>query len=261
MTLSHVIQTEVKRLVENDKEEKIFIRFVNPIQKEDVEIIDHKILRDYWLQGLTTLFFNWARKLLPFMGKKQSVKLHKKEKWTVIETTKLLIILKVKQEECTHHRIIDQLKGFLLNYDLNRSMFYTYVSIVSTYVSIVSTYVSLVLAYVLFGFTFWNILLFNEIKDDNAIDKGRSSNQGVFKVEIENDSIGDLEEVYFLGIIHSGEKLDKKMLQTRANLSRYTKEKLLFASILCSNLEILGKGFITKNMAKSEGLLSVHQLE
>ena len=254
MTLSHVIQTEVKRLVENDKEEKIFIRFVNPIQKEDVEIIDHKILRDYWLQGLTTLFFNWARKLLPFMGKKQSVKLHKKEKWTVIETTKLLIILKVKQEECTHHRIIDQLKGFLLNYDLNRSMFYTYVSIVSTYVR-------LVLAYVLFGFTFWNILLFNEIKDDNAIDKGRSSNQGVFKVEIENDSIGDLEEVYFLGIIHSGEKLDKKMLQTRANLSRYTKEKLLFASILCSNLEILGKGFITKNMAKSEGLFSVYQLE
>ena len=254
MTLSHVIQTEVKRLVENDKEEKIFIRFVNPIQKEDVEIIDHKILRDYWLQGLTTLFFNWARKLLPFMGKKQSVKLHKKEKWTVIETTKLLIILKVKQEECTHHRIIDQLKGFLLNYDLNRSMFYTYVSIVSTYVS-------LVLAYVLFGFTFRNILLFNEIKDDNAIDKERSSNQGVFKVEIDNDSIGDLEEVYFLGIIHSGEKLDKKMLQTRANLSRYTKEKLLFASILCSNLEILGKGFITKNMAKSEGLLSVHQLE
>ena len=254
MTLSHVIQTEVKRLVENDKEEKIFIRFVNPIQKEDVEIIDHKILRDYWLQGLTTLFFNWARKLLPFMGKKQSVKLHKKEKWTVIETTKLLIILKVKQEECTHHRIIDQLKGFLLNYDLNRSMFYTYVSIVSTYVS-------LVLAYVLFGFTFRNILLFNEIKDDNAIDKERSSNQGVFKVEIDNDSIGDLEEVYFLGIIHSGEKLDKKMLQTRANLSRYIKEKLLFASILCSNLEILGKGFITKNMAKSEGLISVYQLE
>ena len=254
MTLSHVIQSEVKRLLENDKEEKIFIRFVNPIQEEDVAIIDHKVLRDYWLQGLTTLFFNWARKLLPFMGEEQSVKLHKSEKWTVIETTKLLIILIVKQEECTHHRIIDQLKGFLLNYDLNRSIFYTYVSIVSTYVSIV-------LAYVLFGFTFRNIFLFNEIKDDNAIEKERSNQEGVFKVEIENNSIGDLEEVYFLGIIYSGVKLDKKMLQTRADLSRYTKEKLLLASILCSKLEILGKGFITKKMAKYEGLFSVYQLE
>ena len=127
LNLSGVIVDEYNKLVQNDKE--LFIRFFDPKTKQ-VAIYDHEKLL-YWKQGLTRIFFEWAKKLMPVMAKtNETVNAHQKENWTVIESKKFLLVLKIIQEECATKTIIDELIGLLLNNEIS----YTYVSILYTYV-------------------------------------------------------------------------------------------------------------------------------
>ena len=85
------------------------------------------------------------------------------------------------------------------------------------------------------------------------------TNQRIFSVKIDASTIEELVVVFFIGIIYSDIKLDEELLQTRADLPYLTKSRLLFASILTNNIEILGKGFLTANIVKLNNLHSVYK--
>ena len=134
--LSGVIEDEYNRLVENEKD--LFILFTDPKTQQDA-IFDHHNL-SIWRQGLTNRFFNWALKLFPVMANVETVHAHRKPNWTVIESKKILLVLKIIQEEKSAKSIIDDLIGLLLNNE-TISKRDTNVSICNTYVSISYTYV------------------------------------------------------------------------------------------------------------------------
>ena len=70
--------------------------------------------------------------------------------------------------------------------------------------------------------------------------------------------IPELEFLFFYGVVLSGVKLNEEMLQIRAELGRIEKRQLLLSVLMTSNIELLGRGFITLRMAKSKRLMAIH---
>ena len=97
--------------------------------------------------------------------------------------------------------------------------------------------------------------MFNEIQETG---KMKRTTRKIYQVEMNADSIQEQDYLFFLGLLYSSTKLDQEMLQCRAELPRKKKSMLLLACIITSNIEILGKGYITPQMMRKKNLLALY---
>ena len=114
MNLCKEIDDQFSELVKNDKQKRLFIKFVDP-DNGNHAIFGHEILTK-WVTGLTKPFFNWAWILLPHMAEEeQKVTSHRHKNWFVIESDKIIVVLKTLNFEEAYDTILEELIGLLLN--------------------------------------------------------------------------------------------------------------------------------------------------